>query len=147
MTRRLTIIAALLALVAGGSTSTVASAADENDVWFCSSDDITGFFKKDGRWKSGFFVASKLKVKFGKTIGGSTSITVASGTVKYEYSCKADSLRAHIKYCLDDNGGYFSINRKTGNYVSAESHGWLNNTGTDKRRDSVTIERGTCTKF
>jgi hypothetical protein len=159
MTRRLTIMAVLLALMVGGSTSTVASAADDDaDVWFCSTDDATGFKKKSGKWESVKLFELKFKMKFE---AHSTSIVISGlSPSNDEMQCKQNyglqrqtidkdvaSIYKDLFFCTDDMGSYFSFNRANGHYVSAASIGWLVDTATDKTSDTVTIDRGTCTKF
>jgi hypothetical protein len=44
-------------------------------------------------------------------------------------------------------GDCFSINLRTGNFVRADSLGWLLDKGTMEDHDTVSITRGTCSKF
>ena len=153
MTRRLTAMFLLLMLLVIGATSIVASASGDEGVWFCSSDASTGFFKKDGRWAVSRFEDAKFKLKFGETVGEYTSIELRGERIFQWHRCWQNELFKSVDrqidtfYCGDDYGHYFSINRATGNFMLSNTWGWLDDTAKDKTNDTVSFERGTCTKF
>ena len=124
----------------------VSATEAEDVVYSCSSDDATGFDKENWEW-----VRSRVKGKWFKfkfvTSGDKTSIRMADQP-NFPWECSQDPLphRPNL-YCHNQHGEYFSINPSTGNFVIVASNGWLGDKGGKRSQDSVSIGRGTCSKF